>query len=134
MKNDEKKIREALDDMKKQRAGRGAEEPEFIFPDEKQGPLYGKIPQDLLRDPKIEAGPKALWADVHSYAREKNLKGIPTAFVSQEKLARDFGKTSRTIRNWLEELKENGWAKIKRCGQGKSNLISLYSIKRAKNG
>jgi len=103
---------------------------EIKLPDEREKIFYGKIPQDLLRNPKIESGPKALWALVHSYAKEKDLNGIPTIFTSQEKMGKDLGVTDRTIRRWFEVLKETGWAKIKRRGQGKSNVVLLYSKKR----
>jgi len=137
----QEKIIQARDKIKRDRALRvefKAKEKEaekqnessFKFPDERKEPLYGKVPQTLLRDSKIEPGPKVIWGLAHTYAPIKDLKGIPTAFVSAQTMAWDLGVSVWTIWRWIKILKNNGWAKIKKRGQGKSNIIDLYSRKR----
>jgi hypothetical protein len=105
---------------------------ECRFPDEKEPP-WGKVYQGLLRDPKIEVGPKILWGLVHSYAREKRINNIPTAFMSCKTMAEDLGVSALTIKRWIKRLKDTGWVGAKRRGQGQTNIISLYSKKRVKN-
>lgn len=135
----EKIIRDAFDALKRGRAGHEAEEKrteekdgqEYNFPDEPKT-QYGKIPQKLLRDPEIEVGPKILWGLVHSYSPEKDLDGkTPSAFISHKTIAKDLGVSIPTIRRWIKKLKDNGWANVKRRGLGKTNIINLYSKKRA---
>jgi len=137
----QEKIIQARDKIKRDRALRvefKAKEKEaekqnessFKFPDERKEPLYGKVPQALLRDSKIEPGPKVLWGLVHTYAEMKDLKGIPTAFMSARTGMGNLGMSIWTIWRWIKILKNNGWAKIEKQGQGKPNIVHLYSRKR----
>lgn len=72
---------------------------------EYHGPVYGRAPRALLRDPSISASAKALWTLLEDHASPES----PVPFPSQELLAEYLGVTDRTIRSWLNELVASGW-------------------------
>ena len=46
-------------------------------------------------------------------------------FPGQDRLADDMGVGKRSIVRWIKELEDAGFLKVKRRGQGKSNLYEL---------
>jgi hypothetical protein len=87
---------------------------------------FGQIPQELLRDPKIQPTAKALFGLLHTYSQHKNLAKKPTTFVSQDTLAQDMGLHINAIGRLLKHLKEKGWLSVKRRGLTKSNVYILH--------
>lgn len=53
----------------------------------------------MVRDPKLEPGPKALWLLVRSYETDRS-----GAFTHPDTLARDLGVSSRTVERWRAAL------------------------------
>lgn len=93
-------------------------------------PHFGQIPQELLRDPKIQPAAKALFGLLHTYSQHKNLAKKPTTFVSQARLAQDMGLHVNTIGRLLKHLKEKGWLSIIRRGLTESNVYILHGRRR----
>ena len=95
-------------------------------------PYFGQTPQALLRDPTIRPGPKALYADLHTYRGDKNLKNRPTRFVTQTVLARDLGVHRNSIYRWMKKLEEKGWVTVIQGGWNRPNKIILHGRKKRK--
>jgi len=95
-----------------------------------EGIYFGKVPLELLRDPKVKLQAKAIYALMHSYSQPKRLISKPKTFVSQKRLAKDVGLSDEQIRYWLKKLEESGWLKVLRRGLNKTNYYILYAKKR----
>jgi len=93
-------------------------------------PYYGQIPIELGRDPKIGGQAKALYAVVHSYSPEKELKNNAVVKIAKETLAKVMGVGEDRVRIWLNELREAGWIEKLRQGKMKPNMYVLYPMKK----
>ena len=91
-------------------------------------PYYSQIPIELGKDPKIGAQAKALYAVMHSYSPEKELKNNAVVEIAKKTLAKDMGVSTEMIRIWLNELKEAGWIEKIRQGKMKPNMYVLYPV------
>ena len=54
------------------------------------------------------------------YAWQKNY-----SFPGQDRLAKDMGSGTRSVVRYIQELEKSGMLKIRRRGQGKSNIYEL---------
>lgn len=77
------------------------------------GPVYGRAPRALLRDPNISPQAKALWTLLEDHASPES----PVPFPGQRRLAEFMGVSDRTIRNWLDELAGSGWLTRRQTGR-----------------
>ena len=93
-------------------------------------PYYGQTPVELGKDPKICAQAKALYAVMHSYSPEKELKNNVVVEIARETLAKAMGISTEMIRIWLNELRETGWIEKLRQGKMKPNMYVLYPMKK----
>jgi hypothetical protein len=91
-------------------------------------PYYGQIPAELGKDPKIGGQAKALFAVMHSYSPEKQLKNNAVVEIAKETLAKDMGVSTEMIRIWLNTLIETGWIQKLRQGKMQPNKYILYPI------
>jgi DNA-binding transcriptional ArsR family regulator len=95
-----------------------AEGARVVLDDTQNG--WTAIPNAVLRG-NLERGPRLLLCVLMSYAYGEK----ETCFPGQERLADDLNTTPRTIRRWLDKLKEHGLVEYKRKGFSKSNLYVL---------
>ncbi|NIS38393.1 hypothetical protein GWN26_07970 [Candidatus Saccharibacteria bacterium] len=86
---------------------------------------YTQVPNVVLVSNKISSGAKLTYAMLLKYAWEKNY-----SYPGQERLAKDMGTTSRSVRTYLNELEKKEFIFIKQRGLGKTNLYILnFQIK-----
>jgi DNA-binding transcriptional ArsR family regulator len=95
-----------------------AEGARVVLDDTQNG--WTAIPNAVLRG-NLERGPRLLLCVLMSYAYGDK----ETCFPGQERLADDLNTTPRTIRRWLDKLKQHGLVEYKRKGFSKSNLYVL---------
>lgn len=86
---------------------------------------FTQVPNFLLKDPKVSANAKVVYAMLLSYAWNNNL-----VFPGQERMAEDMGSTKSTVNRGVIELQKAGWLEIQRRGQGKTNLYVLKFVVR----
>ena len=94
------------------------------------GVHYGQIPTALLRDSSVSLQAKGIYGVLHSYAKYKELEGIPESWPSQETLAEMTGVCKRYVRQLAKELANAGWITIEQRGLNMSNGYRLLPKKR----
>jgi hypothetical protein len=88
---------------------------------------FTQIPNFVLREPTLSLGAKLTYAMFLSYAWNNNF-----CYPGQEKLAHDMGTTDRSVRTYLNELKDRGLLEVKQRGLGKTNLYKLNFVAKQK--
>ena len=89
---------------------------------------FTQVPNILLKDTKLSAHSKIVYASLLSYAWNNSF-----CYPGQERMATDIGTSQPTIARAIKELEQNGWLEIKRRGQGKTNVYVLkYKVKNKK--
>jgi DNA-binding transcriptional ArsR family regulator len=78
------------------------------------------IPNYVLRAPDLSRDAKLLYGILLSYAWQKG-----RCFPGYGTLQRDMGSGSAQVSKYLRELREAGWLKITRRGQGRTNIYEL---------
>ncbi len=81
---------------------------------------FTQVPNFILKSKKLTAGDKMTFAMLLSYAWQKDY-----CFPGQRALGDDLGMDERNVRRHLKSLEESGLMKIKRRGQGKTNIYEL---------
>ena len=81
---------------------------------------FTQVPNFLLKSKKFSSGDKMAFAMLLSYAWQNDF-----CFPGQERLAEDLGLSDRSVRTHLKALEANGLLRIKRRGQGKTNIYEL---------
>lgn len=81
---------------------------------------FTQVPNFLLKSSNLSSGDKMTFAMLLSYAWQNDF-----CFPGQIRLAKDLGLTDRSVRTHLKALEANGLLKIKRLGQGKTNVYEL---------
>ena len=92
---------------------------------------FTQVPNIILKDPKLSANAKVVYALMLSYAWHNN-----RVFPGQDRMAEDLGTSRPTVTKAVAELVQEGWLETQRRGQGKTNIYILkYRVdaKRAKN-
>lgn len=82
---------------------------------------FTQLPNYILRKKDLSAGAKIIYALLLSYAWQKD-----NTFIGQQTFMNDLGISKPTIIKLLKELVKTKFLKIKRRGQGKTNLYFLY--------
>src|SRR6476659_9235586 len=75
---------------------------------------FTQLPNYVLRDKKLSFGARLAYAVLLSYAWQQE-----SCFPGQTRMAQDLGTTDRSIRTFLNELKERGYVTWKRQGLNK---------------
>ncbi len=87
---------------------------------------FTQLPNFILRDAKLSAGSKVVYAMFLSYGWHNNF-----CFPGQEKLAADMGLTRPRVTQLIGELQRAGLITIERRGQGKTNVYIIhFQVKR----
>ena len=81
---------------------------------------FTQVPNHLLKSEKISPGAKLAYTMLLSYAWQNNF-----CFPDQERLAKDMGSGVRSVVRYIQELELHEFIKVKRQGQGRSNLYEL---------
>jgi DNA-binding transcriptional ArsR family regulator len=81
---------------------------------------FTQVPNFLLKSEKLSSGDKMAFAMLLSYAWQNDF-----CFPGQERLAKDLGLSDRSVRTHLKSLESNGLLRIKRRGQGRTNVYEL---------
>lgn len=84
---------------------------------------FTQVPNFLLKNPKLSAMAKVVYAMLLSYAWNNN-----RVFPGQERMAEDIGTSQPTIHRASQELEQEGWLEIQRRGQGKTNVYILKFV------
>ena len=79
------------------------------------------VPNFILESKEISIGAKLTYAMLLKYARE-----LDECFPGQERLAKDIGNGKRSVIRYIAELNRIGLISIKRRGQGRPNLYTIY--------
>lgn len=79
------------------------------------------VPNFILESREISTGAKLTYAMLLKYAREQD-----ECFPGQDTLAQEMGNGERSVRRWLKELEDVGLISIKKKGQGKPNLYTVF--------
>ncbi len=92
---------------------------------------FTQVPNVILKDPKLSANAKVVYALMLSYAWHNN-----RVFPGQDRMAEDLGTSRPTVTKAVAELVQEGWLETQRRGQGKTNIYILkYRVdaKKTKN-
>jgi hypothetical protein len=81
---------------------------------------FTQVPNHLLEDSTISPGAKLTFAELLKYAWQNDY-----CFPGQERLAADMGVTRQSANSYIQELQRNDYLKLKRRGQGKTNMYEL---------
>ena len=81
---------------------------------------FTQVPNFLLRSELLTSGDKMAFAMLLSYAWQND-----HCFPGQERLAQHLGLTERSVRTHLKSLVRMGLLRIKRRGQGRTNIYEL---------
>ena len=79
------------------------------------------VPNFILESKQISIGAKLTCAMLLKYSRE-----MDECFPGQERLAKDMGASSRSVRTWLKELSLVELIDVRHRGQGKPNLYTVH--------
>ena len=81
---------------------------------------FTQVPNFLLKNKKLSAGDKIVFAMLLSYAWHNDF-----CFPGQQTLADDLGLSERSVRTHLKTLEAQGLLEIYQRGQGKTNVYGL---------
>ena len=83
------------------------------------------VPNMILQEAALGAGAKLVYALLLSYAWHNDY-----CFPGQQRLAEDCGKTQGWVSQRMRELEAEGFLRIERRGQGRTNVYTLkYRVK-----
>ena len=82
---------------------------------------FTQLPNFILRDAKLSAGAKVVYAMFLSYGWHNNF-----CFPGQETLAADMGLTRPRVTQLIGELERAHLISIERRGQGKTNVYIIH--------
>lgn len=81
---------------------------------------FTQVPNHVLKSEKISPGAKLAYTMLLSYAWQNDY-----CFPGQDRLAKDMGSGVRSVVRYIQELEQQDFIKVKRQGQGRSNLYEL---------
>lgn len=79
------------------------------------------VPNFILESTEISVGAKLTYAMLLKYARE-----MDECFPGQERLSKDMGSGKRSVVRYISELERVGLISIKKRGQGRPNIYTIY--------
>jgi len=84
---------------------------------------FAQVPNILLRNKMLSANAKVVYSQLLAYAWNNGY-----CYPGQDRMAEDIGASQPTIHRALKELEDNGWLKMERRGQGKTNIYTLMFV------
>lgn len=85
---------------------------------------FTQLPNYVLRDKNLSFGARLSYAILLSYAWQED-----SCFPGQKRMAKDLGTTDRSIRTFLNELKEKGYITWKQRGLNRPNVYYILDFK-----
>lgn len=85
---------------------------------------FAALPYLVLRDTGLSIGARLSYAVLLMYAWQEG-----ATFAGQVKMAQDVGVSERQLRDYLQELQESGYIRIKRQGLNRPNLYYILDVK-----
>ena len=85
---------------------------------------FAALPYLVLRDTRLSIGARVTYAVLLMYAWQDE-----ACFAGQEKMSKDIGVSDRQVRDYLKELQDHGYIRIKRQGLNKPNLYYILDVK-----
>lgn len=85
---------------------------------------FAALPYMVLRDTGLSIGARLSYAVLLMYAWQEG-----ATFAGQVKMAQDVGVSERQLRDYLKELQEKGYIRIKRRGLNRPNLYYILDAK-----
>ena len=85
---------------------------------------FAALPYLVLRDTGLSIGARVTYAVLLMYAWQDE-----ACFAGQEKMSKDIGVSDRQVRDYLKELQDHGYIRIKRQGLNKPNLYYILDVK-----
>jgi hypothetical protein len=85
---------------------------------------FAALPYLVLRDTRLSIGARVTYAVLLMYAWQEE-----ACFAGQEKMSKDIGVSDRQVRDYLKELQDLGYIRIKRQGLNKPNLYYILDVK-----
>ena len=85
---------------------------------------FTQLPNYVLKDKRLSFGARLTYAVLLSYAWQED-----SCFPGQERMAQDLGTSDRSVRTFLNELKENGYIDWKQQGLNKPNIYYVLDFK-----
>jgi hypothetical protein len=88
---------------------------------------FTQVPNHLLRNQKLSANAKIVYAMLLSYAWNNR-----RVYPGQVRMGDDIGLSQPTIHRAIQELESEGWLEVQRRGQGKTNIYILKFVVKKK--
>lgn len=88
---------------------------------------FTQVPNFILKKAELSAGAKVTYAMFLQYAWHND-----SCFPGQERLAKDVGAAERSMRTYIQELKNLGLLEVRRRGQGKTNVYRIHFVVKAR--
>lgn len=85
---------------------------------------FAAFPYKVLRDTRLSVGARITYGVLLSYAWCEG-----STFAGQARMSRDIGVSERQLRDYLRELQDRGYIRIKRQGLNKPNLYYILDVK-----
>ncbi len=85
---------------------------------------FAALPYMVLRDTRLSIGARLSYAVLLMYAWQEG-----ATFAGQLKMAADVGVSERQLRDYLQELRKNGYIRIKRQGLNKPNVYYILDVR-----
>lgn len=85
---------------------------------------FAAMPYLVLKDTRLSIGARLSYAVLLMYAWQEG-----ATFAGQVKMAQDVGVSDRQLRDYLRELEEFGYIRIKRQGLNKPNLYYICDVR-----
>ena len=85
---------------------------------------FTQLPNYVLKDKRLSFGARLAYAVLLSYAWQED-----SCFPGQDRMAKDLGTSDRSIRTFLNELREYGYISWKQQGLNKPNVYYILDFK-----
>ena len=84
---------------------------------------FTQLPNYVLKDKRLSFGARLAYAVLLSYAWQED-----SCFPGQERMAKDLGTSDRSIRTFLNELRERRYVSWKQQGLNKPNIYYILDF------
>ena len=85
---------------------------------------FTQLPNYVLKDKRLSFGARLAYAVLLSYAWQED-----SCFPGQERMAKDLGTSDRSVRTFLNELREYEYISWKQQGLNKPNIYYILDFK-----
>lgn len=85
---------------------------------------FAALPYLILRDTRLSIGARLAYAVLLMYAWQEG-----ATFAGQVKMAGDIGVSERQLRDYLRQLENHSYIRIKRQGLNKPNIYYILNVR-----